>query len=217
MTEIRCRPIDEWHSPRTQPWDRRRPQYDAGWARTLNNLGQELDSIEADDIVLGLDLLPADIRLDGWPRSSAKPPPPVSLTFTSKYGPKRFECDRFDDWRQNVRAIGLTLQRLRLVDEGGCTRSGEQYVGFGALPPGQPIAVDAAMTAEDAARFIVRHSWPGEADDAQERWFRRLITEPDMLASEYRRAARNLHPDAGGDPALFRRLTEARDLLEATR
>ena len=61
------------------------------------------------------------------------------------------------------------------------------------------------MTIDDAARFIAEHSGLVVPVDVV----------PEVLDRAYRNAARRLHPDSGGDPAMFRRLTEARDLLRA--
>lgn len=204
MADVRCAPIDHWHGPQTPDWERHRAPYSAGWARVLDDLDGELEYLDATDVVLGLDLKPSEIRLDGWPRANATPPPPVVLTFqTPTVGALRFQCDRWDNWRGNVRAIGLTLRRLRLVDEGGCTRSGEQYQGWAALPPARE-AGPAQMTVETAAAFMALHAW-GPDIDPQE-----AIDDP---AGAYRAAAKVLHPDAGGDPALFLQLKKAKAVV----
>src|SRR5688500_16877241 len=206
MIAVRCRPIDNWAGPRTRDWDRRSSPFSAGWPRVRTDLMRELVHLDADDVVIGLEIRPDHIRLDGWPKAEANPPPPVILTFTSKVGPLRFQCDRYSKWQDNLRAIGLTLQRLRLVDEGGVARSGEQYQGWNALPPGQPSAVGSAMTGEDAARLLAV-----EGLDEVDAWVD-VMASPEVA---FRNAARRHHPDAGGDPAMFRRVTEARDLLLA--
>ncbi len=76
------------------------------------------------------------------------------------------------------------------------------------LGTGTPMP--AAMTIEAAARFIGEWS---EADDAA---IRAMPSSADIATEAYRRAAKRLHPDAGGDPALFRRLNDAHQLLERT-
>lgn len=66
-----------------------------------------------------------------------------------------------------------------------------------------PLTIDAAIALLD------RHA-PGLMWD----W-----DDPDGVHAAWRIAARATHPDTGGDPATFRRVTEARDLLvgEVTR
>jgi len=121
-------------------------------------------------------------------------------------------CGKFPTWQDNVRAIALGLEALRKVDRYGIVQSAEQYRGWQALPPGSPMPA-AKMTIEDAARLL--------ADAAPSLGYE----SGDLLDSGaadgaiprcYREAAKRLHPDVGGDPELFKRLTEARDLLVAS-
>lgn len=207
MTWVRCVPLDAWAGPRTA--QRRRAPFSAGWARTFDDLERELELLDATDARIGIDLLPSQIRLDGWPKAGASAPPPVVLTFESQHGALRFQCDRYDDWRANLRAIGLTLQRLRLVDEGGVTRGGEQYRGFAALlPGGNGTLSDAA----EAARLVLRLAGmaPDEANALG-------VLDGSTRTSVYRLAARKAHPDQGGTAAQFAQLQGAMKVLEGVR
>lgn len=204
MTWVRCVPLDAWTGPRTA--ERRRASFAAGWARIFDDLERELDLLDATDARIGIDLLPSQIRVDGWPKATASAPPPVVLTFESQHGPLRFQCDRYDDWRANLRAIGLTLQRLRLVDEGGVTRGGEQYRGFAALPPGNSYD-DRAM----AARLVL--SLAGLPTNDVE--VARVVDGGASRTSAYRLAARKVHPDQGGSNGDFVQLQAAMKTLEA--
>jgi hypothetical protein len=58
-------------------------------------------------------------------------------------------------WTDNVHAIALTLERLRLADLYGVTSRGEQYAGWKMLPGPITAGPGAAptMSMEDAARF----------------------------------------------------------------
>lgn len=208
MTTVRCRPIDRWDGPRRPDGERRVAPYGASWARTRRDLEHEIRHLDGTDVTVGIDVRPDQIRVDGWPKGNVSVPAAVVLTFESSQGPLRFQCDRWAHWEDNLRAIGLTLQRLRLVDEGGVARSGEQYRGWGALPPGQPMP-PAAMSVDDAVIFIGTWAWDHPYVNPHE-----VI---DDLDAAYRAAAKRLHPDTGGDPALFRRLSEARDLLRSHR
>jgi hypothetical protein len=210
--EIRCRPIDRWDGDRLPDYwaGRRRAPFKAAWSTITEDLTRELEALDAHDVVLGLGLRPSDIRVDGWPRANAAIPPAVVLTFESKHGAQRYQCDRWDWWQHNVRAIGLTLWRLRLVDECGVATSGEQYRGWSELPAARPAGP--AMTAEEAARLLLRtgnaHGWAATPATVAN-----VIDTPELARKLYRNAARTRHPDAGGDPEEFRRLTAARDLL----
>jgi len=54
-------------------------------------LERELDHLGARNAVIELSLEEAEIRIDGWPRASARPNDPgVVVSFDSKYGPLRY-------------------------------------------------------------------------------------------------------------------------------
>lgn len=149
------------------------------------------------------------IRLDGMLRADARTPGAaiaVAIDHSDK-GPLLFVCGRFRWWHDNLRAIALGMEALRKVARYGITSSDEQYRGWQALPPGTPMPA-AKMTVEEAARFL----WSA-AD---------LGHPPTVLAAEYvrtayRAASLRHHPDRGGDPATFRKVTEANDILTVPR
>lgn len=148
MIDLRCRPIDEWIGPRTWGPNMKKAPFGTIWERTRKDLIHELEILDARDVLIGLDVRADQIRQDGWPKANVSAPPAVSLTFTSTHGPLRYQCDRWDRWHSNLRAIGLVLQRQRLVNEAGVGASDQVYRGFSALPPGGAIAVPGAMTPE---------------------------------------------------------------------
>lgn len=194
-------------------------QFTATWSDTLDVLDRELWFLDAEHVVIEVDVTERAIRVDGMLRADAKAASPaVRLAFDSKHGPLQYATDRFtrpawqrkgaqQDWQHNLRAIALGLEALRKVDRYGITKRGEQYAGWKALPPGGGIAMPAAMTVEDAARFIAEHAVDISADDVLAQWAAGRTTA-------YRVAARKLHPDNGGDVALFQRLQDARHLLD---
>lgn len=204
--DVRCRPIDDWHGAHTHP--RRSAPYGVRWERSLTELRRELKQLQARDVTIGIDVMPSQIRVDGWPKGGAAVPAPVVLTFVSQHGPLRYQCDRWDDWRDNLRAITLVLQRQRLVNEAGVGQADQVYRGFGALPPGDPIALSStsSMSVEEAARFICEHSGQD--------WSHELADDPSFALVLFKDAVKLHHPDAGGDAAVFRRLTVAREVLE---
>jgi hypothetical protein len=139
----------------------------------------------------------------------------VILTFqTRKHGPLTYSTDSFDHWHGNLRAIALGLDCLRRVERYGIGSKGQQYAGYRELPSG--IALGSAMTVEEAARLLAAESGEGwESED--------LLVEVgygdsdhERISTAYRMAAKKHHPDNGGDPELFRKLTVARDLLVAS-
>lgn len=175
-------------------------RFSASWPSTLDLLGKETEQLGAKLVVVQVDVVEADIRRDGMIRASAKVGfPGVRVSFESRFGPLTYATDAYDGWQANVRAVGLGLEALRAVDRHGISKTGEQYVGWRAIE-GVPSET---MTVDEAVRFLARTSGvtilgPGDTS---------------AIALAYRRAVQQHHPDRGGDPDMFRRLTAARDLL----
>lgn len=205
------RPLDhypglEHHFRYASPFGR------ATWDSTLDKLERELEALRAKNVVILMDVAESDLRLNGSIRVQARPSTPrVVLAFDSMHGSLKYGCDRFHDWQDNVRAIAHGLEALRKLERYGIASRGEQYTGWKAL--GSGIAMGpATMSAEQAAQFIAQQADIG-ADGGD------IYVEPDrldpaMLERLYRLAAKRLHPDTGGDPELFKRLVEAKLILD---
>lgn len=198
------------------------------WTDTLWILRREVGALGGREVVLVVDALPGNMRRDGGLRADAK----VRSDYVEVYlpatdrGPIRFACGKFygarwgarslAGWQANVRAVALGMEALRKVRRYGIADDDQQYRGWQALPPGDPIALGAAkMTTEEAARLLVDL---GEVDGCTEPADPGDLLLPghvqrEVVTGYYRRAAHRHHPDAGGDPDVFRRITEARDLL----
>lgn len=181
----RVRPLSDLRP--APAWERSR--FKATLSTTVAQLGFELRSLSAKNIVLELDLGERDIRLDGFPRSDARLGwQAVVLSFDSRFGPLRYATAEYDDWRDNLRAIALSMQALRAVDRYGVSKRGEQYTGWQALPVSTDPA-DAIQTEAQARQFLSK--WDGDVRAA-------------LFAT---------HPDQGGDPDEFRKVQRARELL----
>lgn len=189
----------------------KRSPFKAGFQRTLNDLERELGYLAARDIIIIAGFQREHIRLDGWPRSSARAMSPgITITFESKHGSLRYDCNTYDSWQDNLRAFCLTLERLRAIDRYGCTK-GEQYAGWRALPPAEGKRIGGGFSStEDAAAFILKAG--GFAADGTSR--RMVIEDVERRRAHYRDAARKLHPDTGGDAEQFAMLQEAKRLIE---
>jgi hypothetical protein len=212
---VRYRPIAEWPGASTPDHERKATPFNSTWTDTLEVLSREVEHLgRRHDVecVIQVAVRDVDIRQDGEFRANAKAPrhPGAIVSFDSKEGPLRFSCDRFDGgwtdrtrdgWKQNVRAIALGLEALRKVERYGMGTGHEQYRGFSALPPG--IVVDGT-----ANGFTVERAWAYLHEKAG------FTDETTTLDELFREAARNTHPDFGGDAADFRLVTECRDLIE---
>lgn len=180
-----------------------RSQFDTLWRRTLHGVERELEHLGVRyEWVLQIDVQESDLRLDGELRANARPASPdVAIAIDSPTkGDLLFTCGHFLDWQDNVRALALSLESLRRVERYGVVQSNEQYRGWQAIGSGTPMPA-AAMTETEALHELGLDRG-ATAAEAHESW---------------RQLAKVHHPDRGGDPAAFRRISEARDLLTGGR
>lgn len=195
------RPIDEWPGERTV--HHVASSFDTPWASTLYLLGAELRQLKAKTVVLMRDLKEEDLRIDGGIRAGREPKSPaVILAFDSKYGALKYACDRFKRWDDNIRAVALGLEALRKVERYGISRRGEQYTGYRALP----ASSEGAMTKDVAAGILAK--WSGMPQQA--------ILDYDAVRDlAYQKAAKQTHPDAGGNEEEFKLVSRAVELLRS--
>jgi len=227
VIDAEFRPIETWPGEMTPEGKRQQSRFSANYSDTLNDLDRELAHLRAKLVVIEVALKPGQIRLDGWPKSGATAPthPGVIVSFESKHGPLRYATDAFKGsgyggylvgWQANIRAIALSLEALRRLDRYGVSGRGEQYTGWSALPPGSIAAGAPVMTVQEAAAFLIDAAGLTPGHD---------ISGPDAVidsainrAEAYRRAAKHLHPDAGGTTTDFQKLEDAKRILDgATR
>lgn len=208
MLDVRFQPMQK--RPAAQPG---RPFYVKASFKTrtaMDDLERELDLLKAKNIVIESGHDRTQIRNDGWPRGGSSPAhQDIRLFFTCKHGTLRYECNRFDSWEDNLRAIGLWIQRQRLaLEEWGIGTGGEAYRGFAALPPGG-IQLAEFASVEDAARFMLNtEGFPAPTDEDIEA----VVMEP---AGTFRGAAKKAHPDITRDNGeLMAKLNRARDFIE---
>ena len=164
-------------------------------SQTVEDLGRELRALRAKDAELLVVLEPSQFRIDGKPRANVTPEHPGVIPSFDMPGIGRvsYPCDKYTRWEDNLRAIVLALEALRLVDRHGVTRRGEQYRGFLAL---EATAAPAGFaTTEEAISFLLKVSdlHGAEVD----------------ISRALRIAQRNTHPDHGGDAAIFQRVSLA--------
>jgi hypothetical protein len=173
MLNATFRPLDQWPGERTK-W-RKEATFRASYPQTLDLLEQELAKLHAraGTVVIQVEgMRLEDIRNDGWPRGSWNSSRPgVIVSFESPKGSISMPCDKFNDWKDNLRAIAKSLEALRMVDRYGVTRGNEQYRGWAKLgaPKNGRMTREQAMLcialAVGADPVVLREHWDtvGEA------------------------------------------------------
>lgn len=209
---IVTRPIVTWPGKMTPRNERLGKRYNVNGGKVRDELLRELDAIGARDAFIQAAYAQDQIRIDGLPRSGALPAHPgIILTYSTKAGTFQLPCDTFADAEQNLRAICLTLQRLRLIEETGVKTHGRQYEGFRQLPPpangARAAGQHAAMSVEEAVRTIFQLAGLGCEVVG--------IPTPEAMQSVYRAAAKNTHPDTNPAKAEdFQLLQSAKTVID---
>ncbi|MGY3393400.1 hypothetical protein ACVWW6_005991 [Bradyrhizobium sp. USDA 3311] len=146
----------------------------------------------ADDSIVSTNL---KLNLAGLPRGDQGEPgdPGVAVYFQKKAGPMRvIAIDAYHRVRDNLAAIAATLEAMRAIERhGGAQILERAFTGFAALP-------------------------------APKKWWDTLQVRQDAtvetIEANFRRLARDRHPDRGGSNAAMAELNEARAAgLEARR
>lgn len=210
MSGYTLRPLSDrtWLRP---PGKRKTSPFSAKWSDTRALLLSEIQRLGGRDLVIELDVVEGDFRLDGDLRAKAAfQSPAVRVSFESRiHGPMMHPCDTYlgssykagPGWQHNVRAVALTLQALRAVDRYGAADTGQQYQGFRAIGGGTAMpGPKPPMSSGAAAELLRSYADPGAP-----------------IANAWRRAVRATHPDAGGDRAAFDRVQEAARVLGLSR
>lgn len=163
------------------------------WTATETLLRREINALRGRDVIIQVNCLESELRLDGQLRANARPATPhaaVSFDSASK-GPLLFCCGRYRTWQDNVRGIALGLEALRKIDRYGIIQSDEQYTGFRALPAG---------STEWVSTLAAYSGWSYED----------VLADPD---GAYKAAVKKAHPDQGGSRASFEEVRRARDQI----
>lgn len=211
---IKIKPIQKWIGPETK--DPGNSQFKKTYKDTKGILEYELWKLNAVESSVSIEMFirAEDLRADGELRATVKPyRQGVILSFTTlrsvynkltqkwenKTKPLSYPCDTYNNWQDNLRAIALSLAKLRDVARYGVFKY-EDMVSRLALP-----SAEGKVSTRDAAlEFIAEHS-PYSVS---------LISQnSDALRQAYRAAATALHPDKNGNAEDFHRLQEARAVL----
>ena len=200
--EIMFKPLGQW--PRAETKQRGDSRFRVNLSNTKKILAKELRFLKVSRVIIQADIAKEDLNTrDNMPLEASKAKfPGVILTFASVHGNMSIACDRYDSWQCNLRAIALTLCRLRMADLYGCTHKGEQYVGWAQLPAPKSSYFEKP---EDAFWWIAN-----ECSCA----FGSLMTSRELFIECYRDLVKKFHPDTGGSKEEFCKLQAAKDICE---
>lgn len=200
--EFKFRPIERWPQEPTPSYLQRHAHFRVPYNKTLQLLSYELEKIGAKTAWLQVDVTERDIRNDGAIRTDSQPKTSrVIVSAQSKHGPISLPCDTYRDWRDNLRAVALSLEALRSVDRHGVTKRGEQYRGLKQLTAG-----DGPINSHEAARLIAKHRGGNMTASL-------VYSSLETAESCYREVAKFLHPDKGGDVSEWNKLQAAIAIL----
>lgn len=205
------KPIVEWPGTLLPAYKRKRSQFNTPWGKTLKLLEREIRHLGGRNVILQMALREQDIRLDGGIKANARPEHPgIILTFdSSEHGAMSYHTDLYMTWGDNVRAVALALEALRMVDRYGVNKAGTQYAGYKRLPSAGEATNGRKriLTAEEAARFVGTVT---ELDSNA------ILTNKGFFEIAYKLAAKALHPDNQdtGDESRFIDLQDAAALLK---
>jgi hypothetical protein len=172
----------ERHHSATGSWVRQR---EITVADALKRLQDELDRIGARLPVVSTNL---ETRLDGLPRSGQRAPndPGVAVYFQLKGQPVCLPCDTYKTVAANIAAVAAHIEATRAIERHGVATVAEMFQGFALIEaPGKKSWWDILQCRRDATREIIE--------------------------AQFRRLARDRHPDAGGSHEMMAELNAARD------
>ena len=165
--------------------------FEVSYDKALRDLGYELNRLGAESAYISTD---RPLRIDGQPRSGVQPDTAAVAVYFVRHGKQlSIPCDRYRTVRDNIRAIGLTLQSIRRMERYGTSQMVDAALsGFAALP-------------EIASPYAGPRPWYDVLEVSPN-------ASPEVIKASFRAKAANTHPDApGGSTAAFQEVKRAYD------
>jgi hypothetical protein len=171
---------------RTPSYSRTHSRFKTGFAVSREFLVAEVKRLGGTQTILSTNVR---LRGDGLPYASEREPEDggAAVYFTYKKNQMCFACDRYRSVKENLTAIGKTIEALRGMERWGASDMMERaFRGFAQLPDktGRDWW-DVLQVRRDATRGVID--------------------------SNFRQLAQERHPDRGGSHAAMAELNAARD------
>ncbi|MGM9512433.1 hypothetical protein ACS5NO_32170 [Larkinella sp. GY13] len=173
--------------PTTSSWKRARSRFVVTQDKAQREIVNEVQRLGGQNLVISTNI---QIRRDGLPytRQTMLDDPGVAVYFMLNGEQKCFACDRWDLVKDNMQAIAKTIEALRGIERWGSSKMVEQaFRGFTPLPAPtkEPAWWDVLEVLSDASIEVIN--------------------------ANYKRLARDRHPDNGGSHQAMSDLNAARD------
>lgn len=172
---------DGW--PRRDSSRRTGSRYEVSFLRARDELARQLKLAGARHPVISTNV---PLRRDGLPLANMAEPkdPGVAVYWDDRKGKARvIACDCWRTVRENLRAVGLTIEALRTIERTGASELLERaYSGFARLP-----------AAPDCWSVLGLSKG----------------TPTERVSDRYRELARQHHPDRGGNAETMSRINAA--------
>jgi len=186
------------HLDRTPPRERERTsKFGVTFHEALGDIETELlDRVGADD--WRVSTAAPQRKTDGKPYADSNPDDPGVVVRWSKDGQQyAVAADRYTDWRDNARAIGLYIREKRKMSNRP-VHTGRDEFATAALPSGDEDAIVVADGARQAPHEVL-----GVAPDAA----------PAVIRGAARQLKKEHHPDTGGERERFQAVVDAAEAL----
>jgi hypothetical protein len=181
---------------RTSSYQRERSRYEVNFVKARDEVLRQVKLMRGQDVVVSTNI---PLRRDGLPLANIAEPqdPGVAVYWNEiKYTSGRsvrttrvLACDKWQKVRDNLRAVGLTLDALRAIERAGASQVLERaFTGLTALPA-------------DAGKRPWRKVLGINTDHVS--W--------DVVEAAYKLLALQRHPDRGGTHDAMQELNRARE------
>lgn len=168
------------------------------FGRAREQLADELRRLGAEHTVLSTNL---NLRLDGQPYATDAgkkiTDPGVAVYFQLRGKSMSMARDAYDNPAQNLRSLAMAVEHLRgLERHGGAQMMERAFSGFTELPPPD--------RSDDEPTLDWRFELGPIPQDQMEQW--ELLA---LMEARYRKKAKTIHSDMGGDDTAMIRLNAA--------
>lgn len=150
---------------------------------------EELRKLGAENVILSTNIM---VRRDGLPYASGQPrvtDPGVAVYWTRKGKQQVMACDRWATIRDNMHAIGLTINAMRAITRAGSSELLDRaFTGYDALPSGSVVPPWQTVLFPEGLAYPYDHA---------------------KIEARYKELVLKTHPDQGGDHEKFLELQRA--------